>query len=107
LFGGKVGKGRANVLEGLVVWREDSDVWGIVGRVEKVGCVEGTAEGGEACSGEGVCGSFGEDQQAVNYMDDTSGEVYILVRVSRVGLMVRGQKGSWKIRKVFQAHVTS
>jgi hypothetical protein len=78
LFGREVGKGRANVLEGLVVWSEYSDIWGIVYSVEKVGCVEGTAEGGEACSGEGVCSGFGEDQQAVNNVDDTSGEGYIL-----------------------------
>jgi hypothetical protein len=78
LFGREVGKGRANVLEGLVVWSEYSDIWGIVYSVEKVGCVKGTAEGGEACSGEGVCSGFGEDQQAVNNVDDTSGEGYIL-----------------------------
>jgi hypothetical protein len=78
LLCGKVGKSRANVLEGLVVWSEYSDIWGIIYSVEKVGYVEGTAEGGEACSGEGVCSSFGEDQQAVNNMDDTSGEGYIL-----------------------------
>jgi hypothetical protein len=54
----------------------------VVDGVDEVGCVKGTAEGGETCSREGVDGSLGQDQQTVDDVDDTSGEVYVLIGVS-------------------------
>ena len=43
IFGGEVGKGRSNVVESLVVGREDGDI-AIVGRVDFVSGVDSAAE---------------------------------------------------------------
>ena len=84
LLGSEVGKGRADVLECLVVGCEDCYIRCVVDGVDEIGCVESAAEGGEACSREGVYGSLRQDQQTVDDVDDTSSEVYVLIKLAKV-----------------------
>lgn len=78
LLGGKVGKTRANVLDGGVVWSEDGDVGGSVDSVDEVGCVEGTTQRGEVGSSKRVGSSLGQGQETVDNVNHTASEVHVL-----------------------------
>jgi hypothetical protein len=78
LLRGQVGETTADGLEGGVGGRENGDVRGGVDGADEARRVESTAEGGEACGGEGVGCDERDSEDVVNDVDDTAGEVDVL-----------------------------
>jgi hypothetical protein len=97
-----VSKSRANVAERLVGWSKDGDVGRSVNRLDEVGLVEGTTQRAETGSGQSVRGNLGENEESVNDMNDTTGEVDILHWVSHeLSFLVSryiqpGRRMSWR-----------
>jgi hypothetical protein len=58
--------------------RENGDVRGGVDGADEARRVESTAEGGQACGGEGVGCDERDSEDVVNDVDDTAGEVDVL-----------------------------
>ena len=84
LLSGEVAKSRANVLDGLVAGREDGNVGGGVDGLNEVGGIEGSTQRGQAGGTECVRGSLGKDQQGVDDVDNTTGEVDVLNTISNL-----------------------
>ena len=74
-------------MEGFVGRREDGDIGSVVDGVKKVSRVDSTAQRREVSSRECVGCVLRNDQQAVDDVDDTASEVYVLIVVSRDMLM--------------------
>jgi hypothetical protein len=75
---GKVGNGRADGFECSIIGSEDRDVFDGVERLGQSGSADGTNGCAETCHGTGRGDVEGDGEEAVNDVDDTAREEYIL-----------------------------
>jgi hypothetical protein len=73
-----------------VVRCEDREVGCVLDGVDQAGCVDGSAEGGQACSRGCVEDADGESKNLVNDVDHAAGEVQVLETGLAFGLLVEG-----------------
>lgn len=88
-FGGQVGEGGANVLEGGVVWCEDGQIGGGCDGFGEAGCVDGTEEGAETGFLSDGADVRREGEQTIDNVDHSTikGNVLVVLLVYiQVGL---------------------
>lgn len=84
LLHGQVADSGANSFEGIVIGHEGSDVHGRVEGTDEAGVIEGTNSGAEASSDSGGGDVDWYSQDGVDDVNDTSGEVDVLIRFMSV-----------------------
>lgn len=78
IFLGQTFKCSVDGSERCVIGCEDREVGCVLDGVDQAGCVDGSAEGGQACSRGCIEDADGKSENPVNDMNNAAGEVQVL-----------------------------